>query len=71
MHSPFKIDLRLSVFPWVDFCATKGAVKLHVGLNHNRYLPEFAVITVGKTSDVEIGRALASPIRSKSFQTGC
>ena len=27
------IDLCLSVFPWADFRATKGAVKLHVGLN--------------------------------------
>lgn len=35
------IDLCLSVFPWADFRTTKGAVKLHVGLNHGGYLPEF------------------------------
>ena len=53
------IDLCLSIFPWADFRATKGAIKLHVGLNHNGYLPEFTVITDGKTSDIEIGRTLA------------
>jgi Transposase DDE domain/Domain of unknown function (DUF4372) len=53
------IDLCLSIFPWADFRATKGAIKLHIGLNHNGYLPEFAVITDGKTSDIEIGRTLA------------
>ena len=28
------IDLCLSMFPWADFRAAKGAIKLHVGLNH-------------------------------------
>ncbi len=55
------IDLCLSAFPWADFRSTKGAIKLHVGLNHDGYLPEFAVITEGKTSDVEIGRTLTFP----------
>jgi len=58
------IDLCLSVFPWADFRSTKGAIKLHVGLNHSGYLPEFAVITDGKTSDIEIGRTLAFPTGS-------
>ena len=35
------IDLCLSAFPWADFRSTKGAVKLHVGLNHAGYMPEF------------------------------
>jgi hypothetical protein len=43
------IDLCLSVFPWAKFRSTKGAVKRHVGLNHNGYLPEFVTITVGRT----------------------
>ncbi len=55
------IDLCLSAFPWADFRSTKGAIKLHVGLNHAGYLPEFTVITEGKTSDVEIGRTLDFP----------
>ena len=55
------LDLCLSVFPWADFRSTKGAVKLHVGLNHQGYLPEFVTVTTGKISDVEVGRALAFP----------
>lgn len=55
------IDLCLSIFPWADFRTTKGAVKLHVGLNHGGYLPEFVAITEGKTSDITAGRALNFP----------
>ena len=55
------IDLCLSAFPWADFRSTKGAIKLHVGLNHEGYLPEFVTVTEGKTSDVTIGRTLAFP----------
>lgn len=55
------IDLCLSAFPWAGFRSTKGAVKLHVGLNHDGYLPEFVTITEGKTSDVEVGRTLTFP----------
>ena len=42
------IDLCLSMFPWADFRATEGAIKLHAGLNHKGYLPEFITITEGK-----------------------
>ena len=55
------IDLCLSVFPWADFRSTKGAVKLHVGLNHDGYLPEFVAITEGKDHDVTVGRCLQFP----------
>ena len=47
--------------PGHNFRTTKSAVKLHVGLNHDGYLPEFVSITDGKTSDVEMGRALQFP----------
>jgi putative transposase len=55
------IDLCLSVFPWADFRTTKGAIKLHVGLNHAGYLPEFVTITEGSTHEVNIGKLLAFP----------
>ncbi len=55
------IDLCLSAFPWADFRTTKGAIKLHVGLNHAGYLPEFVTITEGKTSDIKVGRTLEFP----------
>ena len=55
------IDLRLGVFPWADFRKKKGAVKLHVGLNHAGYLPELVTITDGKVRDVTVGRTLKFP----------
>lgn len=55
------IDLCLSVFPWADFRTTKGAVKLHVGLNHAGYLPEFVTLTEGNKHDVTVGRTLEFP----------
>ncbi len=55
------IDLCLSAFPWANFRTTKGAIKLHVGLNHAGYLPEFVTITDGKTSDIEAGRVVEFP----------
>ena len=55
------IDLCLSIFPWADFRTTKGAVKLHVGLNHDGYLPEFVTITEGKDHDITVGRTLDFP----------
>lgn len=58
------IDLCLSVFPWAKFRTTKGAIKLHVGLDHSGYLPTFMRITEGKTHDVTIGRTLTLPKHS-------
>jgi len=55
------IDLCLSVFPWAKFRTTKGAIKLHVGLNHDGFLPEFVTVTDGKDHDVTIGRILNFP----------
>jgi len=31
------IDLCLSVFPWATYRTTKGAIKLHAGLDHEGY----------------------------------
>ena len=49
------------MFPWVDFRTTKGAIRLHVGLNHAGYLPEFVTMTEGKNHDVTLGRVLNCP----------
>jgi hypothetical protein len=51
----------LSVFPWADFCATRGAIKLHVGLNHDGYLPTFLTITEGRVHEVNPARTLTLP----------
>ena len=58
------IDLCLSVFPWAKFRTTKGAIKLHVGLDHSGYLPTFMTVTDGKTHDVTVGRTLQLPKQS-------
>jgi IS4 transposase len=52
------IDLSLSLFDWAQFRRTKGAVKLHLLLDHDGYLPSFAVVTTGKTSDIKVARRL-------------
>lgn len=52
------IDLCLSMFDWAKFRRTKGAVKLHLLLDHDGYLPAFAVVTTGKVHDVRVARAL-------------
>ena len=52
------IDVCLSVFPWAEFRRKKGAVKLHVGLDHDGYLPEFVTVSDGKKTDIEVGRTL-------------
>jgi Transposase DDE domain len=38
--------------------AAKGAIKLHLLLDHGGYLPSFAVVTEGKTSEIKVARTL-------------
>ena len=52
------IDLSVTLFDWAKFRRTKGAIKLHLLLDHDGYLPSFAWITEGKRSDVKIARQL-------------
>ena len=52
------IDLSLSLFDWAKFRRTKGAIKLHLLLDHDGYLPSFAVITEGKSSDIKVARRM-------------
>ena len=47
------IDLCLSLYDWAKFRRTKGAVKLHLVLDHDGYLPCFGIITDGKVADVK------------------
>ena len=55
------IDLCLSVFPWASFRSAKGAVKLHVGLDHGGYLPRFISITEGRKHEVSWAKTLKLP----------
>ena len=58
------IDLSLSLFDWARFTQTKGAVKLHLLLDHDGYLPTFAHITEGNVSDLAVARRLDLPAGS-------
>jgi uncharacterized protein DUF4372/DDE family transposase len=53
------IDLCVSVFDWAKFRRTKGAIKLHLLLDHDGYLPCFGVITEGKVHDVKVAWSLS------------
>lgn len=55
------IDLCLSMFPWAKFRTTKGAIKLHVGLDHSGLLPSFITVSDGKLHDVNAARAVQLP----------
>jgi len=48
------IDLCLSLFNWAKFRTTKGAVKLHVKLNHAGYLPMFVHVTTGREHEQRV-----------------
>lgn len=52
------IELCASVFDWAQFRQTKGAVKLHLLLDHDGYLPAFALVTNGNVHDVQIAQLL-------------
>ena len=52
------IALSLSVFDWAQYKRSKGAVKLHLVLDHDGYLPCFAVLTDGKESDIAAARKM-------------
>jgi len=52
------IPLCLSLYDWAKFRTAKGAVKLHVKLNHAGYLPTFMVVTAGKVPDTKVAPSI-------------
>lgn len=52
------IDLCISVFDWARFRRAKGAVKLHLLLDHDGYLPSFCVITEGREHELKTAQRL-------------
>jgi len=50
------IDLCATLFDWAKFRRTKGAVKLHLLLDHEGYLPTYAVITEGKRHEATVAK---------------
>lgn len=55
------IPLCASLFDWAKYKRTKGAVKLHLLLDHDGYLPVFAHITDGKAREFAVARTLSFP----------
>jgi hypothetical protein len=55
------VELCASMFDWAHWRQTKGAVKLHLLLDHDGYLPVFGHVTDGKTGDVQVAQRLDFP----------
>lgn len=58
------IDLSLSIFPWAKFRKKDGAIKLHVGLDHDGGIPAFVSMTEGRVHEVNEARKLDLPAQS-------
>jgi hypothetical protein len=50
------VTLCAEMFPWATWSRQKGAVKLHLTLDHAGYLPEAMVITTGKYSELTVAQ---------------
>ena len=50
------VGLCVSMYDWAHYQRAKGAVKLHLILDHDGYLPKYAVITTGKTHEINVAR---------------
>jgi len=66
------IDLCASLYDWAKYQRTKGAVKLHLILDHDGYLPCFAVVTEGREHDLTVAKwlsfepgTISSPVGSR------
>ncbi|WP_218111914.1 IS4 family transposase [Atribacter laminatus] len=55
------MNLSSTLFDWARFRQTKGAVKLHLLLDHEGYLPVFSTISEGCVHEVNIARELSFP----------
>jgi hypothetical protein len=53
------LTLCTALFGWADYTRRKGAVKLHLILDHEGYLPRFAVITDGKRADLSVAMEMS------------
>jgi putative transposase len=58
------IDLCLSLFGWAKFRTTKAGVKLHTCLDHDGYIPSFAVVTNACVHDSRVKQMFDLPAGS-------
>lgn len=52
------ISLCLTLYPWASFRKKKGAVKAHVVLDHDDYMPSYVLITEGKKHEATVAKSL-------------
>jgi hypothetical protein len=52
------IESCVTVFDWARFVRTKGAIKLHLQLDHQGCLPCWALVTEGDVNDVRVAQRL-------------
>ena len=52
------IELCATVFDWAQYRRAKGAVKLHLLLDHQGLLPSYAVVTEGRVHESRVARML-------------
>ena len=55
------IELSLSIFPWAKFRKRDGALKLHMGFDHDGGIPAFMSLTNGKVHEVTEARKQRLP----------
>jgi hypothetical protein len=53
------IELCATVVDWPQYGRTKGAVKLHLVLDHDGYLPTFMVIRAAAAHEITVARSVA------------
>jgi hypothetical protein len=55
------IELCIEVFDWAKYKTQKGAIKLHMLLDHAGHLPTFCDLTDGSVHDIQVARRLHLP----------
>lgn len=55
------VELVSEMYSWAKYGKSKGAIKLHLMLDHEGLLPTFAVVSDGRDSDVAVGRNMPFP----------
>ena len=55
------IGLCLSLFSWAKFRTTKAGIKLHIRLDHDGYIPDFAVVTNAQVHESQLKKMFNLP----------
>lgn len=55
------IKLNLESYPWAVFRKKRGGIKLHLLLDHDGYIPAFALVTDAKRHEAKVARTLELP----------